>query len=72
MFGLVWFYGTSTTVGLFKAKSIFIHIKLVTLVEGDLKASFSIATTLRCKGEHYSIPWIAQLYPRSLPYNAEC
>ena len=32
---------------------------LVTLVEGDPKAHFSIATSLRCGGRHYSIPWIA-------------
>ena len=38
-------------------------IKLATLVEGDLKAPFSIATTPRCRGECYSIPWIAPLYP---------
>ena len=42
------------------------------LVKGDPKAPFSIATTPRCRGEHYSIPWIAPLYPWSLPYNAEC
>ena len=35
------------------------------LVEGDLKAPFSIATTPRCRGGHYSIPWIAPLYPCS-------
>ena len=45
---------------------------LVTLVEGDPKASFSIATTPRCRGGHYSIPWIAPLYSWCLPYNAEC
>ena len=44
--------------------------KLVTLVKGDPKAPFSIATTLRCKGGHYSIPWIVPFYPWSLPYNA--
>ena len=46
--------------------------KLATLVEGDLKAPFSIATTLRCRGGCYSIPWITPLYSWSLPYNAEC
>ena len=39
------------------------HIKLATLVEGDPKAPFSIATTPRSRGQRYSIPWIAQLYP---------
>ena len=36
---------------------------LATLVEGDPKAPFSIATTVRCWGRHYFIPWIAPLYP---------
>ena len=42
------------------------------VVEGDLKASFSIATTLRCMGGRYSFPLIAPLYPWSVPYNTEC
>ena len=37
--------------------------KLATIVEGDPKAPFSIATTPRCRGGRYSIPWIAPLYP---------
>ena len=41
-------------------------------VKGDLKAPFSIATTPRCREGHYSFPWIAQIYPWSIPYNAEC
>ena len=45
---------------------------LATVVEGDPKAPFSIATTPRCKGGHYSFPWIAPLYPWYIPYNAEC
>ena len=49
-----------------------VKVKLATLVEGDLKAPFSIATTLRCRGGCNSFPWIAPLYPRSLPYNTEC
>ena len=40
--------------------------KLATLVEDIPKASFSIATTPRCSGGHYSIPWIAPLYPWSV------
>ena len=43
--------------------------KMVTLVEGDQKTPFSIATY---RGGRYSIPWIAPLYPWSLPCNAEC
>ena len=37
-------------------------VKLVTLVEGVLKAPFSIATTPRCRGGRYSFPWVAPLY----------
>ena len=47
--------------------SIYINIyhisKFATIVEGDPKAPFSIATTPRCRGGRYSIPWIAPLYP---------
>ena len=46
--------------------------KLVTVVEGDQKAPFSIATTSRCKEGCYSFPWIAPLYPWCLLYNTEC
>ena len=45
--------------------------KLVTLVEGDPKAPFSIATTPRCRGR-FSFPWIATLYSWYVPYIAEC
>ena len=38
-------------------------VKLATVVEGDPKALFSIATTPRCRGGCYSFPWIAPLYP---------
>ena len=38
-------------------------VKLATIVEGDPKAPFSIATTPRCREGRYSIPWIAPLYP---------
>ena len=48
------------------------YVKLATLVEGDPKALFSIATTLRYRGGCYSFPWIAPFYPWSLPCNAEC
>ena len=39
------------------------EVKLATGVESDQKAPFSIATTPRCRGECYSFPWIAPLYP---------
>ena len=45
---------------------------MATLVEGDPKAPFSIAITLRCRGGRYSILRIAPLYPWSSPYSAEC
>ena len=37
--------------------------KLAAIVEGNPKAPLSIATTLRCREGHYSIPWNAPLYP---------
>ena len=46
----------------FSNKSV-VKVKLATIVEGDLKAPFSIATTPRCSGGRYSFPWIAPLYP---------
>ena len=45
--------------------------KLATIVKGDPKAPFSIATTPMCGRGHYSFPWVAPLYPWSVPYNAE-
>ena len=44
----------------------------MTVVEGNPKAPFLIATTLRCREGCYSFSWIALLYPWSIPYNAEC
>ena len=43
-----------------------VKVKLGTIVEGDLKAPLSIATTQRHRGSCYSIPWIAPLYPWSI------
>ena len=45
---------------------------MATIVEGDQKAPFSIATTQRCRGGRNSFPWIAPLYPWYIPYIAEC
>ena len=50
---------------------IYIYIKLASVVEGDLKTPFSIATTPRCRWGRYSFLLIALLYPWSLHYNAE-
>ena len=49
-----------------------VKVKLATVVKGDQKAPFSIATTPRSRGGHHSFSWIASLYPWSVPYNAEC
>ena len=46
-------------------------VKLTTIIEGDPKAPFSIATTPRCWRGRYSFPRIDPLYPWSVPYNAE-
>ena len=47
-------------------------VKLATLVEGNQKAPFWIATSPRCKVGWYSFPWIAPLYPWYVYYIAEC
>ena len=47
-------------------------MKLASVVEGNPKAPFSIATTPRCRVRLSSFLWIASLYPWFLPYNAEC
>ena len=44
---------------------------MATLVKGYPKATFSIATTPRCRGGYYSIPRIAPLYPWSSPNSAK-
>ena len=41
---------------------------MATIVEGDPKAPFSIATTPKCKAGCYSFPWISLLYPWSVPW----
>ena len=63
------------TIGIIVTLIILLYkskVKLATLVEGDPKAPFSIATTSMCRGRRDSIAWIAPLYPWSLPYNGEC
>ena len=44
---------------------------LTTVVEGDQKALFSIATTPTCHRGRYSFPWIPPLYPWYIPHFAE-
>ena len=55
---------TVLTFNVFKQKTILIKkkVKLATVVVGDQKAPFPIATTPRCREGHYSFPWIAPLY----------
>ena len=38
------------------------EVKLATIVEGEPKVPFSIATAPRCRGGRYSFLWIAPLY----------
>ena len=40
---------------------IYIYVSLLSVVEGNPKASFWKATTPRCRGGCYSFPWIASL-----------
>ena len=40
---------------------IYIYVSWPSIVEDSLKASFSVAITPRCWGEHYSFPWTAPL-----------
>ena len=56
----------------FNCMQITSKVKLATVIEGDQKAPFSIATTPNCKGGRYSLPWIAPPYPSYVPYIAEC
>ena len=49
-----------------RKETVSVIIKLATLVEGDPKVSFSIATKSWRRGGRYSIPRIAPLYPWSL------
>ena len=35
----------------------------MTIVEGDVKVSFSIASALWCRKGRYTFLWIAPLYP---------
>ena len=37
------------------------HISWPTIFEGDPNSPFLITTTQRCRGRHYSFPWIAPL-----------
>ena len=45
--------------------------KLATIVEGEPKAPLSIATILNVWGRRYFFPWIAPLYPWTIPCSVE-
>ena len=49
-----------------------INKKLVTIVEGDPKAPFLIATTPRCRGRALLYSRDCSTLPMILPYNTEC
>ena len=59
------FIGVWMTASLLRSPGLFsvfwpvltIKVKLATVVEGDQNGSFSIATTPRCRGGHYSFPY---------------
>ena len=64
--GFVLFYGVSTLFESFNTEpspDYYVSkskVKLATVVEGDPKAPFSIATTPRCREGRYSISLIAK------------
>ena len=73
LIGFVWFYGISTVIAYLMTNPPYtVKVKLATVVKGNTKAPFSIATTLRCRRGCYFFPWIAPLYSWYVPYNAEC
>ena len=46
-----------------KSSNVFVEVskvRLATIVKGNQKAPFSIATTPWCRGGCYSFPWIAE------------
>ena len=70
----IWYISTSRRIG-YGISIVAGHVKvvkLVTVVEGDPKAPFSVATTPTCKGGRFPFPWISPLYPWYVPYIVEC
>ena len=49
-----------------------VKIKLAIVVKIDMKAPFSIATTLKYRRGRDSFPWVTQLFPWYVPYSAKC
>ena len=61
---LCWEYSQSIqslTTHIYQCIYIYIYISWLTIVKGDLKAPFSIAITTRCRGGHYTLPWMLHL-----------
>ena len=66
--GVHLFIHTQVYIYIYISVCVCVHIyvskvKLATIVEGNEKAPFSIATTPRYRGGRYSFPWTAPLYP---------
>ena len=61
----IYIYSYDILIYIYIYKYIYIIYKvmLVTTVDGDTKAPFSIVTTPRYRERRYSIPWIAPFYP---------
>ena len=55
-----------------KSETVLENWKVGDLRREKSKGFLSIVTTPRCRVGCYSFPWIAPLYPWSVPYNAEC
>ena len=53
-----------------RALIVYSQVNLATVVKGDQKVPFWIATTPRCRGGRETFPWIALLYPWYVPYIA--
>ena len=55
---------------------IYIYIYKVSKIgnccQGQPEGFLLISYYTICKGGCYSFPWITPLYPRAIPYNAEC
>ena len=69
-----WIWSKVFETGVSQATHSYIYIYKVSK-DGDRsrgrpEGSLQIATTPRCKGGHYSFPWIALLYSWYVPYNA--
>ena len=62
-FKLVWWNGK---IHLITSSYLLVKSKAGDRSQGRPESFFSLATTPRCRGGHYSLPWIAPLYPWSI------